>query len=320
MQSMQPNQVSEPAEWYLLAPSGKPTGPFTSAALIQWEAAGRIDGSTLVARRGDPAWRPIRQVSQLRHAATVSPTLAAEVVTRPVSPSTGFRFPTLIATACIFACAGAVVCYIALTRLGYQRNVRDAAASTTVERGVASRTKVASGNSAPRSGRSAATPVQEPPIDSVSATEVPEQPPPSRATLVTASSQPSPVSNAMSDQVFLARNSDNLIIWARLGDYKWMDYGTHNYWGQEIGGVDMVTPAGPNAIALVGNYINALGNVRHPKTFQEVNEPFLNDLRSMGASIPGTESDVSPTPTPAPSSKSTPPVKKANPTSGKSPR
>ncbi len=309
MHSMQANQVSEPSEWYLLAPSGQPTGPFTSAALIQWEAAGRIDGSTLVARRGDPAWRPIRQVSQLRHAATVSPTLAAEIAPRSSSPSTGFRFPALIATACIFACVGAVVCYIALTRFGYQPNVRGAAVSTTVERGAASRSKLASGNSAPRSGRSAATPVQEPPVDSVSAAEVPEQPPPSRATVGTAASQPSPVSNAMSDQVFLARNFGDLIVWARLGDYKWTDYGLRNYAGFEIGGVDIVTPVGPNAIALVGNYINALGNVPHPNTYQELNEPFLNDLRSMGASIPANGSGVSPTPTPPPSSKVKPPVK-----------
>ena len=86
----------------------------------------------------------------------------------------------------------------------------------------------------------------------------------------------------------------DLMIWARLGDYAWRDMGLRNYWGREIGGVDWVTPVGPDSIRLVGQYIDSLGTVHRPKTTQEINAPFLQDLDAMSGRKPASGSRVAP--------------------------
>ena len=120
----------------------------------------------------------------------------------------------------------------------------------------------------------------------------------------------------MADQLFLARNGSDLIIWARLGDYQWRDMGMRSYWGHQAGELDWVTPVGPDSIALVGRYINSLGNVRHPTTYQEMNEPFMNDLNLMGAGIPATGTGSGTPPNSTPATKDAPPTGNAKPKAG----
>lgn len=99
-------------------------------------------------------------------------------------------------------------------------------------------------------------------------------------------SAPQPADSPLANEVILARSrvSEHL-IWARLGDYRWVDYGAKNFWGSERNGIDQITPFGPDAIAIVERYIDAIG-VRRVRTIEEANEPFIRDLEAMGASFP----------------------------------
>jgi hypothetical protein len=99
-------------------------------------------------------------------------------------------------------------------------------------------------------------------------------------------SAPRPAGSPLADEVILARSRVNeQLIWARLGDYRWVDYGAKNFWGSELNGIDQITPFGPDAIAIVERYIDAIG-VRRVRTIEEANEPFIRDLEAMGASMP----------------------------------
>jgi hypothetical protein len=97
---------------------------------------------------------------------------------------------------------------------------------------------------------------------------------------------PQPAGSPLANEVILARsqNSDNL-IWARLGDYSWTDFGAKNFLGIELNGIGRISPFGPDAIAITERYIDAIG-VRRVRTIEEANEPFIRDLEAMGASFP----------------------------------
>lgn len=336
---MRPKQESEPAEWYLLGTHGEPTGPFTPSTLIQWEAAGRIDGSALVARRGDSAWCPLRQVTQLRPTANPNPTPTAISGTQNAIATSGFGLPALIATALICACMGATTCYVLMTRLERSRSAIDTSTNAIADRGtrrpagsddVTTQVAASKGTTnrtesstrkSEQGPRSNAPESKSEPADIVASGAAPTAPPPSNGVVSRAgTTPPSPTSSAMADQLFLARNGSDLIIWARLGDYQWRDMGMRSYWGHQAGELDWVTPVGPDSIALVGRYINSLGNVRHPTTYQEMNEPFLNDLNLMGAGIPATGTETGTAPNSPPASKDAPPAGPAKPKSGKQSR
>lgn len=332
---MEPNHESESAEWYLLGTRGEPTGPFTPSTLIRWEAAGRIDGSALVARRGDSAWCPLRQITQLRPTANPYPTPTAMSGTHPGIATSGFGLPALIATALICACMGAATCYVVMTRLARSRSVADTFTNATADRGtrrpagsddVATQiaaSKETTNRTEPSTRKSEQGPSsnapesKSEPADSVARGAAPAAPPPSNGAVSRAGpTPPSPASSAMADQLFLARNGSDLIIWARLGDYQWRDMGMRSYWGHQSGELDWVTPVGPDSIALVGRYISSLGNVRHPTTYQEMNQPFLNDLNLMGAGIPATGTGSGTPSNSTPATQDAPPTGKAKPKAG----
>ena len=333
--AMRPNQESEPAEWYLLGTRGDPTGPCTLSTLMQWHAAGRIDGSALVARRGDSAWCQLRQVTQLKPVGHSVPTPTAPDGTKKGTATSGFGLPSLIATALICACIGATTCYVVMTRLERPRSSADTFANATADRGtrraargdeVVTQAAASAGTAgraetlATKSGQGPRSNAEDPksePLESLASGTAPNDTPPSnRAASRDGPSPPSPASSSMADQLFLARNGSDLIIWARLGDYQWRDMGMRSYWGHQAGELDWVTPVGPDSIALVGRYINSLGNVRHPTTYQEMNEPFLNDLNLMGVGIPATGSGSSTPPNSTPATKEAPPTGKAKPKAG----
>ena len=87
------------------------------------------------------------------------------------------------------------------------------------------------------------------------------------------------------DQVVLIRNSMDKIFRIRLGDYTWTDYGFKQFWGREIGGIDTVTPIGPDAIAMVDQYLNAIG-ARRVHTVEQANEGIASDIEAMSKPSP----------------------------------
>lgn len=89
----------------------------------------------------------------------------------------------------------------------------------------------------------------------------------------------------LDDQVILVKNSIDKFFRIRLGDYTWTDYGLKNFWGREIGGIDTVTPIGPDAIAIVDQYLNATG-ARRVRTAEQANEWFISDVEAMTKPTP----------------------------------
>lgn len=286
---------SSAPEWYVARSGRKPSGPHALSSLERRLQVGALSSSTLIARRGDATWRSV-----------------GEVLGRPVSAasdsphSAGRREPTAsarpqIGSSLLVAVAGFVLgalSCLAVIEIRY----RTFSQPETAQSGAPP--SFAETNDSPRfSGRQTDShgPAQQ---TAASAGFRPETAPggtqqdfdttPSTPRAVP-TTKPSTASAALADQLFLARNAMDLTVWARLGDYSWRDMGLKNYWGHEIGGIDWVTPVGPDSIRLVGQYIDALGTVYRPRTIREINAPFLQDLDGMSGKKPAGSQPATPT-------------------------
>lgn len=227
--------------WFVMGPDRKPCGPFAVGDMTAALRDGRLSRQSLVARRGDEAWRRISDVTEFRNVASPSPPVP-ERARPPQGSSVSAAF--LVASSCVIGILAGVVGTVAFTGIS--------------------------------SGRLLGSPLAEARFGPSAPLAPPAAP----------RSAPRPAGSPLADEVILARSRVNeQLIWARLGDYRWVDYGAKNFWGSELNGIDQITPFGPDAIAIVERYIDAIG-VRRVRTIEEANEPFIRDLEAMGASMP----------------------------------
>src|SRR5689334_19546773 len=58
------------SDWYLKDPSGAPSGPHATQAVLQWIAAGQVTGSTPICAVGANRWMTVAEVPALQSALT----------------------------------------------------------------------------------------------------------------------------------------------------------------------------------------------------------------------------------------------------------